>query len=106
MKTVQRNNTITKKQVQELLENNQEKLRINDKNLRKLVKSMRSHTISRQMRKIFYQECLKKIERKEEIRKGKFKHLTPEDRISIEILHTAGFSNAFIGAFVDKNRSR
>ena len=71
MKTVQRNNTITKKQVQELLENNQEKLRISDKNLRKLVKSMRSHTISRQMRKIFYQECLKKIERKEEIRKGK-----------------------------------
>ena len=105
MNTVQKNNTITKKQVQELLENNQDKLRLSDKNLRKLVKSMRSHTISRQMRKIFYQECLKKIERKEEIRKGKFKHLTPEDRISIEILHTAGFSNAFIGAFVDKNRS-
>ena len=66
MKTVQKNNTITKKQVQELLENNQEKLRISDKNLKKLVKSMRSHTISRQMRKVFYQECLKKIERKEE----------------------------------------
>ena len=38
MKTVQKNNTITKKQVQELLENNQEKLRISDKNLKKLVK--------------------------------------------------------------------
>ena len=105
MNTVQKNNTITKKQVQELLENNQEKLRISDKNLKKLVKSMRSHTISRQMRKVFYQECLKKIERKEETARGKFKHLTPEDRISIEILHTAGFNNAFIGAFVDKNRS-
>lgn len=66
---------------------------------------MRSNTISRQMRKVFYQECLKKIEREEEPRGGKFKHLTLEDRISIEILHTAGFSNAFIGAFVDKNRS-
>ena len=105
MNTVQKNNTITKKQVQEILEKNQGKLRISDKNLKKLVKSMRSNTISRQMRKVFYQECLKKIEREEEPRGGKFKHLTLEDRISIEILHTAGFSNAFIGAFVDKNRS-
>ena len=105
MNTVQKYNTITKKQVQELLENNQEKLRLSDKNLRKLVKSMKSHVISRQMRKVFYQECLKRIERKEETVRGKFKHLTMEDRISIEILHTAGFNKAFIGAFVDKNRS-
>ena len=105
MNTVQKNNNITKKQVQELLENNQKKLELNDKNLKKLIKSMRSHTISRQMRKVFYQECLKKIERNEEEQEGKFKHLTPEDRISIEILHTAGFNNAFIGAFVGKDRS-
>ena len=107
MNTVQKNNNITKKQVQELLENNQEKLRISDKNLRKLIKSIRSHTISRQMRKIFYQECLKKIERNKENEEKtrKFTHLTPEDRISIEILHTAGFNNSFIGAFVGKDRS-
>ena len=61
MNTVQKNNNITRKQVQELLEENQEKLGLSDKNLKKLIKSMRSHTISRQMRKIFYQECLKKI---------------------------------------------
>ena len=102
MNTVQKNNNITKKQVQELLENNQKKLRLSDKNLKKLIKSMRSHTISRQMRKIFYQECLKRIERNEKETIGKFKHLTREDRISIEILHTAGFSNAFIGAFIGK----
>ena len=47
MNTVQKNNTITKKQVQEILEKNQGKLRISDKNLKKLVKSMRSNTISR-----------------------------------------------------------
>ena len=105
MNTVQKNNNITKKQVQELLENNQKKLGLSNKNLRKLIKSMRSHTISRQMRKVFYHECLKKIERNEEEQEGKFKHLTPEDRISIEILHTAGFNNAFIGAFVGKDRS-
>lgn len=105
MNTVQKNNTITKKQVQELLENNQKKLGLSDKNLKKLIKSMRSYTISRQMRKIFYQECLKKIERKEEEKQGKFKHLSSEDRISIEILHTAGFNNSFIGAFVGKDRS-
>ena len=102
MNTVQKNNNITRRQVQELLENNQEKLGLSDKNLKKLTKSIRSHTISRQMRKIFYQECLKKIERDEEGIKGEFKHLTREDRISIEILHTAGFNNAFIGVFVGK----
>lgn len=91
--------------MQELLEENQEKLGLSDKNLKKLIKSMRSHTVSRQMRKMFYQECLKKIERNEEEKTGKFKHLTLEDRISIEILHTAGFNNAFIGVFVGKNRS-
>ena len=105
MNTVQKNNNITKKQVQELLENNQKKLGLNDKNLRKMIKSMKSHSISRQMRKVFYQECLKKIERNEENQKGKFKHLIQENRISIEILHTAGFNNAFIGTFVGKDRS-
>lgn len=105
MNTVQKNNSITKKQVQELLENNQGKLGLSDKNLKKLMKAMRSNTISRQMRKIFYQECLKKIERNEEKIIGKFKHLTLEDRIGIEILHTAGFNNEFIGAFVGKDRS-
>ena len=43
MNTVQKNNNITKKQVQELLENNQKKLGLSDKNLKKLIKSMRSH---------------------------------------------------------------
>ena len=105
MNTVQKNNNITKRQVQGILENNQEKLGLNDKNLKKIIKSMRSSTISRQMRKIFYQECLKKIERDQEEKIGKIKHLTLEDRISIEILHTAGFNNAFIGAFIGKNRS-
>ena len=105
MNTVQKDNNITRNQVQELLENYKEKLKINDKNLKKLIKSMRSHTISRQMRKIFYQECLKKIEREEENITGKFRHLIYEERISIEVLYTAGFSNAFIGAFVGKNRS-
>lgn len=105
MNTVQKNNNITKKQVQELLEKNQEKLELNDKNLRKLIKSMRSNTISRQMRKIFYQECLKKIERKQEPIEGQFKHLIFEERISIEILHTAGFKNSFIAIFIGKHRS-
>lgn len=105
MYTVQKNDTITKKQVQELLEKNQEKLGLTDKNLKKLIKSIRSHGISKQMRKVFFQECLKKIERKEEKGKGKFKHLTPEERISIEILHTAGFNNEIIGAFIGKHRS-
>lgn len=105
MNTVQKNNNITKKQVQELLEENQERLGLSDKNLKKLIKSMRSHTISRQMRKVFYQECLKKIERNKEQIEGQFKHLLFEERISIEILHTAGFKNSFIAIFIEKHRS-
>lgn len=105
MNTVQKNNNITKRQVQELLEKKQEKLGLSDKNLKKLIKSVRSHTISRQMRKIFYQECLKKIERDEVYTEGEFKHLTFEERISIEILHTAGFKNSFIADFIGKHRS-
>lgn len=105
MNTVQKNNSITRKQVQELLEENQEKLGLSDKNLNKLIKSMRSNTISRSMRKIFYQECLKKIERKENALDDGFKHLIMEERISIEILHTAGFKDSFIATFIGKHRS-
>lgn len=105
MNTIQKNNSITKRQVQELLEENQEKLGLTDKNLKKLIKSIRSYGISKQMRKVFYQECLKKIERNKEEKEGKFKHLTPKDRISIEILHTAGFKDSFIADFVGKHRS-
>lgn len=105
MNTVQKNNSITMKQVQELLEDNQEKLGLTDKNLKKLIKIVRGKKIGKQMRKVFYQECLKKIERNEEKTTGKFKHLTSKDRISIEILHTAGFDNEFIGTFVGKHRS-
>lgn len=50
MNTVQKNNNITKKEVQELLERNQKKFELSDKNLEKLIKSMRSHSISRQVR--------------------------------------------------------
>lgn len=105
MNTVQKNNTITRRQVQEILEENQEKLGLIDKNLKKLIKSMRSNTISKEMRKIFYQECLKRINNKREKTEGNFKHIEYEDRISIEILHTAGFKDSFIGAFVGKHRS-
>lgn len=105
MNTVRKNNTITKNQVQEMLVGNQKKLGINDKNLKKLIKSMRSNTISRQMRKVFYQECVKRIEDIKGGHIGKYYHITREDRTTIEVLHTAEFSNAFIGAFVDKNRS-
>ncbi len=40
MNTVQKNKNITKKQVQELLENNQKKLGLSDKRIRKLIKSI------------------------------------------------------------------
>ena len=105
MATVQKNNNITKNMAQELLEENQEKLELNDKDLKKLIKSMRNRQISKQMRKIFYQEILKKLESYDAKHKGKFQHLTKADRITIEILYTAGFNNSVIGIFIGKNRS-
>lgn len=105
MATVQKNNTITRRKVQELLENKQKELGINDKNLKKLIKSMRSNQISRQMREIFYQECIKRIESKDVIKESKYSRLTFADRITIEVLYGARFKYSFIGAFVGKNRS-
>ena len=54
MNTVQKNNSITMKQVQELLEDNKEKLGLTDKNLKKLIKIVRGKKIGKQMRKVFY----------------------------------------------------
>lgn len=108
MNTVQKNNNITKKMVQELLEKNQEKLRINDKDLKKIIKSIKcryTHGISKEMRGIFYQEVLKRIENKKEEASSKYYRITEEDRISIEVLYTAGFGYSFIGTFIGKNRS-
>lgn len=105
MNTVQKNNSITKRKVQELLGNKQKELRLSDKNLKKLIKSMRSNQISRKMREIFYLECIKRIENKDISEAGKYVRLTFADRITIEVLYGAGFSYAFIGAFVEKDRS-
>jgi len=108
MSTVQKNNNITKKMIQELLEENQEKLGITDKNLKKLIKAIKSRNtngVSKEMRGIFYQEILKRIESKKDTNGSKYYRLTKEDRITVEILYTASFGYSFIGAFIGKNRS-
>jgi len=105
MNTVQKNNIITKRKVQELLENKQKELNISNKNLKKLIKSMRSNQISRKMRDIFYGECIKRIENKVTIKEEKYPRLTFADRITIEVLYGSGFNLSFIGAFVGKHRS-
>lgn len=103
MNTVQKNNNITFKQIQELLEENREKLQISETKFKKLLKGLRKKSVTRQMRKVFYQECLKRLSGNKVSKKGK--HLTINDRICIEILHTAQFSISFIADFLDKNRS-
>ncbi len=105
MNTVQKKNNITKKQVQELLEKNKEKLGFEEKNFKKILKSMKSNTITRNMRSIFYKECIKKISSEKIEIDGSFRQLVFEERVSIEILHTAGFNYSFIGAFIGKDRS-
>lgn len=105
MKTVQKNNTITIKRLQQYIEKNIEKLGITEENAKKIIKSMKSKYVNREMRSIFYQECVKRVSSKESVENRKYTHLTQGERITIEILYSAGFSNNFISLFLNRNRS-
>lgn len=104
MSTVNKNNNITKKKVQELLEKYQEKRKISEVKFKKLIKSMRSNYISRPMRTIFYNFCINRMDEKVII-KSKHVRMDLSDRTAIEILYSAGFKVSFIADFLNKNRS-
>lgn len=105
MKTVQKNNTITIKKLQQYIERNIEKLGITESGASKIIKSMKSKYVNREMRAIFYQECLKKVEREKKKTKGKYSRLSRNERVSIEILYSAGFCGNFIAIFLNRERS-
>lgn len=105
MKTVQKNNTITMKKLQHFIEKNIEKLGITEKGGQKIIKAMRSKYVNKEMRNIFYQECVKRTERVRKEIKGNYDRLKKEDRVSIEILYTAGFCKNFIATFLNRARS-
>lgn len=105
MKTVQKNITITMKKLQQYIEKNIEKLGLTEENANKMIKSMRSKYVNREMRNIFYQECVKRINSKKNDKKGKYNQLTKEERVTIEILYTAGFCGNFISIFLNRERS-
>lgn len=66
---------------------------------------MKSKYVNREMRNIFYQECVKRVNSKEKEEKGKYNQLTKEERVTIEILYTAGFCGNFISIFLNRARS-
>lgn len=103
MKTVQNNSNITKSVMQEFLKNNQEKLGLSEDNVNKIIKSLKRKKITKEKIKIFYKECFKKTE--DVCLTLKSKHLTQGERIIIEVLFTADFSNNFISLFLNRNRS-
>lgn len=105
MKTVQKNNTITIKKLQQYIEKNIEKLGITDDEAKKIIKSMRSKYVNREMRSIFYQECVKRVNSKKIEINGKYNQLSKGDRTTIEILYTAGFCENFIAIFLSRARS-
>lgn len=105
MSTVQINNNITRKEIQRFLEGNYERLAIKECNLKKLTKAVNSNQIGKEMRKVFYLECLRKIDNEDNAPEGGYKRLTDVDRVSIQILLTAGFNYSFMGFFLNKNRS-
>lgn len=105
MKTVHKYDNINIKGIQEFIQKNCKKLRITEENIKKIMKSLKSKYVSREMRKIFFQECLKCIDIKLFKKNGSYTHLTSDERVTIEILYTAGFSKNFIAMFLGRNRS-
>lgn len=105
MKTVQKNNNITIKKLQQFIEKNNEKLGLNEERAKKIIKAMKSKYVSREMRNIFYQECLKLANSNRLKNKETYTHLTVEERTTIEILYTAGFNKNFMSLFLGRHRS-
>lgn len=105
MKTVQKNINITIKKLQQYIEKNIEKLRLTEDNAKKIIKSTKSKYVNREMRNIFYKECVKRVNSKKKEKKGKYNQLTKEERVTIEILYTAGFCGNFIAIFLNRARS-
>lgn len=105
MKTVQKNNTITIRKLQQYIMKSLEKLRIAEENAKKIIKAMKSKYVSREMRNIFHQECVKRASSKENKADHKYTHLTLSERVTIEILYTAGFNKNFIALFLNRDRS-
>ena len=102
MNTVQTNCNITKSKLQEFVKENAEKLGFSDKCVEKIIKYIKLKKCTREKVKIFFAECVKKVNNLKSI---KGKHLTEEERITIEVLFTAGIPNTIIAMFVGKNRS-
>lgn len=105
MKTVQKHNNITIKKLQQFIEKNLEKLGLDEERAKKIIKTMKSKYVNREMRNIFYQECLKLANSKQLERKGSYTHLTIEERTTMEILYTAGFKKNFMSLFLGRHRS-
>lgn len=66
---------------------------------------MKSKYVNREMRNIFYQECLKLANSKRLEKKGNYTHLTIEERTTMEILYIAGFKKNFMALFLGRHRS-
>ncbi|MFI3308003.1 MAG: helix-turn-helix domain-containing protein [Mycoplasmatota bacterium] len=105
MNTVNKNNNITKRKVQDLLEKEYKKIGISNENVNKILKSMKSRNISVAMRTIFYNECMKKVQGEKEEKISRYSRITSMERISIEVLYSAGFKVNFIAVYIGKHRS-
>lgn len=105
MKTVQKNNTITIKKLQHYVERNIEKLGFTEDGAKKIIKAMKSKYVDKEMRNIFFQECVKRVSNQKDTVTGKYNQLVKRERITLEILYTAGFKRNFIAIFLGRHRS-
>jgi len=102
MNTVQKNNNITKAELQGFVEKNYKEIGLSEKNKEKLKKYINLKKCTKEKRNLLYSQ-LKKIIQIEKSKKGK--HITSKERVIIEILFNAGLPNTVIAMILNKNRS-
>lgn len=103
MNTVQRNNNITKSELQEFVKKMYKEIGLTEVAKEKILKYIKQRKCTREKIKIFYSQILKIVENKENFKKGK--HLTYGERIVIEVLFNAGIPNTIISLVLKKHRS-
>lgn len=103
MNTVQKDFNTTKKQLQEVIEKNTEKLGISAENVKRIIKQISKRKFKKEMVKILYTQVQKILSGTKT--SGKNKHLQKEERVIIELLYSAGMTSNFIAMFLGKHRS-
>lgn len=104
MSTVCKKDNISKNEIQAIIENNSNKLKLSSDKLNKVIKAARSNFVSKQMR-ITLGNLINKMISLDFKRSNKNEHITNDERIVIQVLLEARFKASFIANLLGKHRS-